>query len=343
LLNHRHSRRYLLQAASAAALPLLDSCRRAAQATRRREIKVAFVPRITVAGLYLAEEQGFFREAGLSVERVMQRRNEYLVPLLTGGTIDVGFVQVNPALLNAVTAGARIRIVAGRDVASRSCGSVGTLYGNRKFFPKGLDDLRALQGRRVAVSRTTNLEAFTLDTVLASVGLSTTDVEVIQMEQAQSVIALAEGKIDATVCNFLESRPEGLSPEIVRGPSLADFFPGMQYNFVAFGPSLLDGDSSAGVAFLTAFFRGSRVSASGKYSKSLLETLNRDLGMDPQLALQGCRSGSVLDGSIDGPSIQRLVDWSARKGFCPQRPRLSTITDTRFIEAMKTSIHGGKP
>jgi NitT/TauT family transport system substrate-binding protein len=308
-----------------------------------RELKVAFVPRITVAGLYMAEEEGFFREAGLRVTRVTQRKNEYIVPLLTGGEIDVGFAQVNPALVNAVAAGARIRIVAGRDVASRGCGSVGTLYGMHKNFPNGFGDLRVLKGKRVAISRNTNLEAFCLDAYLASVGLTLSDIQALQMEQAQSVAALVEGRIDATVCNFLEARPEGLSPEIVRGPSMADLFPGMQYNFVAFGPSLLDGDPSMGAAFLTAFFRGTQAFAAGKYSKSLMEILSRELGMDPQLAMQGCRSGSVLDGAIDRPSIQRLVDWTVRKGFCAQPPGIASLIDTRFIEAMKAGGKGGKP
>ncbi len=299
---------------------------------------MAYVPRITVAGIYLAEEQGFFREEGLRATRVMQRKNEYIVPLLTGGQIDVGFVQVTPAFVNAIAAGARIRIVAGRDVASRTCGSVGTLYGTRKNFPNGLTDLRMLKGKRVAVSRLTNLEAFCLDAFLASVGLSMSDIQLHQLEQSQAVAALVEGRIDATVNNFLESRPEGLSAEIVRGPCLADLFPGMQYNFVAFGPSLLNGDPRVGAAFLKAFYRGARAFAAGKHSASLMETLRSDLGMDPQLAMQGCRSGSVLDGAIDRPSIQRMVDWTVRKGFCPNPPAISSIVDSRFIEAMT----GGK-
>ncbi|HLG95228.1 MAG TPA: ABC transporter substrate-binding protein [Bryobacteraceae bacterium] len=330
------NRRQLVRAAAGMVLPAGIGCRRA----RTGELTVAFTPRITAAGLYLAEEQGFFRQAGLKVRRVTQRRSDYLVPLLVDGKIDVGFVQVTPTLLNAVAAGARIRLVAGRDVASRSCGSIGTLYGMRKNFPNGFGDLRVLKGRRVAVSRTTNLEGFCLDADLASAGLDMHDIQVVEMDQAQAVAALVEARIDATVCNFLESRPEGLSPEIVRGPGMADLFSGMQYNFVAFGPSLLDGDPSPGVAFLTAFYRGVRAFASGHYSTALLDILKNDLGMDPQLALQSCRSGSVLDGSIDRPSIQRVMDWAVRKGFCSKPLAISSIVDTRFVDIMNRKSEG---
>jgi len=295
---------------------------------------VAYVPRITVAGLYVAEEEGFFRQAGLNVVRVVQRRNEYLVPLLTGGQIDIGFVQVTPALINAVSSGARIRIVAGRDTATGACGSIGALYGLRRTFPHGFADLRVLKGKRVSISRPTNMESFCLDAYLTKAGLSFADVQIVNMEQSQAVTALVEGRIDAAVCNFLDTRPEGLSPEIVRGPSLADLYPGMQFNFVGFGSSLLEGDPRIGAAFLTALFRGAAAYTAGKQSKSLLELLHRELGVDPQLAAQSCKSGQLQDGVIDLPSVQRLVDWTVRKGFCAQPPTISSLIDTRFVQTM---------
>ena len=344
MLNDLISRRQVLRAApEVALLPILAACRRPATNARLHELKVAYVPRITVAGIYLAEEEGFFRDAGLSVVKLIQRKNEYLMPLLTGGEIDVGFVQVNPALINAISSGAHFRIVAGRDLATRTCGSVGTLYGTRKSFPNGFRNLRMLKGKRVALWRPTSLEAFCLDALLASAGLSLADIRVMPLDHAQTVAALVENRVDAAISNFMESFPEGLSPVIVRGPGLADLYPSMQYNFVAFGPSLLEGDVRIGTAFLTAFFRGVRVFAAGKHSKSLVETLRRELGMDPQLALQSCRSGSVLDGSIDQPSIQRMVDWSVRKGWSTQPTSIANFIDTRFIEAMNNAGKGVKP
>lgn len=323
------------------ALPPLNACRRSTHDANLRELKLAFVPRITVAGVYIAEEQGFFRDAGLKVIEVTQRRSEYIVPLLTGGAIDLGLVQIDPSLINALGSGARLRLVAGRDMALHNCGSVGTLYGMRKTFPNGFGNLRILKGKRIGVSsRSTNLESFSLDAILASAGMSYADVEVMQMEQSQSVTALVEGKIDATVANFIDSYVDALSPDIVRGPGLADLYPGMQYNFIAFGRSLLEGDPGAGVAFLTAFFRGVRAFAAGKYSDRLLQTLAREIGMDPKLAAQSCRSGSVLDGAIDVASIQRFVDWSVRKGFTSKAPAISEMIDTRFVNLMRGGGNG---
>jgi hypothetical protein len=297
---------------------------------------VAYVPRITVAALHVAEEEGFFRDAGLKITFQVQRKNEHIVSLMAGGGADVGFAQVLPALINAISAGARIRIVAGRDVASNSaCSSFGTLYGTRKAFPNGLSDLRALKGKRVSTTGRTHFLTFCLEAELASVGLTTADLHLVELEQVQAIPALIAGQIDATEASFLEARTDGLTADLVRGPSLADVFPGMQYNFIDFGAGLLDGDPRTGTAFLSAYFRGARAFAAGKIPRKFIESLGLQLGLDQELVLKGCRSSSVLDGAIDQPSIQRVLNWSVKDGFCPNPPAVSAMIDARFGEAMR--------
>ena len=327
------SRRKVLRSLSALALPVLTGCRRQASPTRLREVTVAYVPRITMSPLHLAEEEGFFRDAGLKIVFQTQRKSEHIVSLLAGGKADVGFAQVLPALINSISAGANIRVVAGRDVAlSTACSSFGTLYGNRKAFPRGLSDLRELKGKRLAVSGRAHFLAFCLDAELASVGMSTADVHLLELEQTQAIPALISGKIDATEASFMEARRESLTAELVRGPSLADVLPGMQYNFTEFGPRLLDGDPKIGTAFLSAYFRGARAFAAGRVPQKFIQSLGLEIGLDPELALKGCRSGAVLDGKIDQASIQRVLDWSVKSGFCPNAPTVAAMIDRRFTD-----------
>lgn len=329
------NRRKALRSLSALALPLLPGCRRQAAPTALREVTVAYAPRITMSPLHLAEEEGYFRDAGLKIVFQMERKNEHIVALMAGGKADVGFAQVLPALINSISSGARIRIVAGRDVAvSTTCSSFGTLYGNRKAFPHGLSDLRQLKGKQVAVSGRAHFLAFCLDAVMASAGMSIADVHLVEMEQAQSIPALIAGKIDATVASFMEARKESLTAELVRGPGLADVLPGMQYNFTEFGPRLIDGDPKVGTAFLAAYFRGARAFAAGHVPQKFVQSLGMEIGADPELVLKGCRSGAVLDGKIDQASVQRVLDWSVKNGFCPNAPTVAGMIDTRFADAL---------
>jgi len=333
-LTRNFTRRQALRSLPLLALPLVAGCHRRASALK--EVTVAYVPRITVAPLHLAEEEGFFHEAGLKIVFQAQRKNEHIVSLLAGGKADVGFAQVLPALINAISSGARIRIVAGRDAATgTTCSSFGTLYGNRKAFPNGLSDLRLLKGKRVAVSGRAHFLAFCLDAALATVGMTTADVHLVELEQTVAIPALISGQIDATEASFLEARQDSLSADLVRGPSLADVLPGMQYNFTEFGPGLLDGDPRTGTAFLTAYFRGARAFAAGRIPHKFIQSLGVQIGVDPELVLKGCRSNAILNGSIDQPSIQRVLDWSVKNGFCKNAPAAPAMIDTRFGAAAR--------
>jgi ABC-type nitrate/sulfonate/bicarbonate transport system substrate-binding protein len=332
------SRRKALQSLSTLALPLLAACRRRTSTGALREVIVAYVPRITMSPLHVAEEEGFFREAGLRIVFQMERKNEHIVSLLADGKADVGFAQVLPALINSIASGAHVRIVAGRDVAvSTSCSSFGSLYGNRKAFPHGLSDLHALKGKRVAVSGRAHFLAFCLDAALSSAGLSLADVHLLEMEQTLAIPALMAGQIDATEASFMEARQESLTADLVRGPSLADVLPGMQYNFTEFGPRFVDGDPRIGTAFLSAYFRGARAFAAGRVPQKFIRSLGLEIGVDPDLVLKGCRSGAVLDGRIDVASIQRVLDWSVKSGFCPNAPTAAAMIDTRFADAMRAA------
>ena len=334
------TRRDAVRAVAALALGSAPGCRRVAAPDSLREIKVSFVPRITVSSLFVADEQGYFRSAGLKLAPQPVRRNENLVPLLTGGALDVGFVQISPALINAIANGAHVRIVAGRDTASRTCGAMGVLYGKRKNFPNGLDDVRLLKGKRVSVSSPLQQTAFYLNALLASAGMTEADIHVVYLEQNNSVAALMSGDIDVASGSYLDSVPAMSSPDIVKGIGLADVFPGMQYNFVAFGPTLLDHDRRTGTAFLSALFQGVRAFTEGKFPRAFLESLGGQFGIDPELAVKQCRSSSVLDARIDEPSVARLVDWAVRKGFSPKRVPVADLIDTSFRDAMLAGRNG---
>jgi hypothetical protein len=49
-------------------------------------------------------------------------------------------------------------------------------------------------------------------------------------------------------------------------------------------------------------------------------------------ARKACRDIFTLDGSIDRTSLQRYVDWAARKKYCPPGLEAAQIIDTRFLD-----------
>jgi NitT/TauT family transport system substrate-binding protein len=278
-----------------------------------------------MAPVYLADELGFFRQAGLQVEIQPLSETTQMIPLLASGRLDVAFASAIPAAINAISKGALTRIVAAREIAVPGC--VHELYGNRRSFPRGLQDLRVLQGKRVSVTAPTSLSAFLLDVLLDSVSLQTRDVQLLTMRLSESVPALVAGQIDAVV----DLAMEFASAYILPGPSVAGIIPGFQYTYIHFGRSLLEGGTETGAAFLRAYLRGVREFRAGRTPRAF-EQLASSGGMDPALVRASCRARVPQDARVDVSSVQRMIDWSVKKGFVPVRVDASQVIDTRFVE-----------
>ena len=296
-----------------------------------RKVRVAVIPRLTLSPVFLAEELGFFREAGLEAEFHQLPESVQALPLLAGGELEVSFTGPSPGFINAVLKGARLRIVANRDVAVPGCATAGVIYGYRGTFPQGLSNLRLLKGKRVAVNSPAGLPAFFLDQLLESAGVTTDQVELVSMRQPDAAVALMAGKIDAVSTSTLDKDLSFISANVVRSTTLAELMPNYQYSFVAFGPALLDGDPEIGVSFLEAYLRGVKEYRSGKDPRAL-EELARATHADPAAMRAACRDSVSPTGMVDRASVQRFADWAAKKRFIPRAVDASQLIDARFIE-----------
>ena len=310
---------------------LLAACRRR-EGVAGRSLVVASLPHISMSPLYLAEEAGYFRDAGLQVAIRQMAQTSQIIPLLAGGEMEAAFVTLQSTLLNAVGKGARIKVVAGRNRAMPGCGSVSTLYGSRKLFPEGRLDMRKLAGRRIGGARPTSNQEFSLDTVLSTVGMSTADIQMMPMPEPDAFAALISGRIEAVMASYFDQDFAALSDQVVRGIGMADVAPGHQHNFIYYGPTLLDGDHNVGVAFLAAYLRAAREFVDGRTPR-WFDDFARISRMDLERARAACRNGLTPDGAIDLPSIQRFVNWAVRKKYCTKPVEPAQLIDTSFLRS----------
>ena len=294
-------------------------------------LRVAFIPRFTLAPIYLAAELGSFRQAGLEVEFIHIHQSALMPTLLAGGQIQVAMSSPTPAFINAVLKGARMRIVAARDTTTPGCANSGAIFGNRRAFPSGLRDLRALKGKRVAIHNQTGLVAFSLDQLLASAGMTRNDINPVIMGVAEAAAAVAAGKLDAVAAAELDKNLDLVSAEIVRSITLEEVLPNHQFTFVIFGADLLEGNPEAGIGFLWAYLHGVREYRAGKTPRAL-EELARAARHDLAAVRAACRESISREGRPDRASIQRFVDWAAGKGYLLRTVNASELIDTRFVE-----------
>jgi NitT/TauT family transport system substrate-binding protein len=294
-------------------------------------VRVATVPGMYSAPVHLAAERGYFSDAGLEAAIEPCGDDSQAVVLLASGQVDAALMALTPAFVNALAKQSRMRIVASRQIASASCGSVGTLYGNRSVFPRGMGDLGELKGKRIAVTGITAFTAFCLDAFLEKAGLETDSVRVTPMRPQESIAALVAGKLDAAVVSQLEYDLEARSPKVVKGISLGSIYPDFQVSFAMFGARLLDREPRTGARFLAAYLRGASAFMAGE-TPGFLDNYARQSHLDPEKIRKGCHGWFAKGGAIDAGSVNRWMDWMTRRQFCVRRLTFEELTDTRFLD-----------
>lgn len=326
-------RRTLLLSSLAPACALL-SCSRQRPRAGQTKLRVALSSQLTMSPFYTGYEAGYFRDAGFDIELTKEMPGMQSIPLLAAGKLDVGFPGLTTGLMNAVERGARIRIVAGREISLPSCNLHGRLYVRASEFPNGIQDIRQIRGRRIAVSSSTTIGLFCIDKILEHSGMSRADVEIRQMGANERLAAMKAGGVDAFLSTTADLDPMLRAFNITPGPSLADVLPGFQYSFIVFGARMLDGDVGTGAAFLRAYFRGARDFLAGK-SPAFMDEFAKSNNLDPKLVRSGCRDSFEHEGQIHFNDLQIAMDWAVSHGYVSRPVSVQSLVDTRFLDALQ--------
>lgn len=296
-------------------------------------VHVGIRPFVSTFAFYAGVEGGRFDSRGLDVQIHAFTRSRDTIAPLAAGDLDVSLTGLNPSLLSAIGQGAAIRVVAARDTVAPDCGSVGALCGRREAFPDGLDDVSALRGKTVSIQGRAILSEFYLDQHLESAGLTQDDLRVVLLRYPEASAALLSGNIDAMIYSHFEKDLAAESPDIVRGPGMADLHPSLQYNYVNFGARILNGATDVAQPFLRAYFEGVRDYRAGVTPQFALDFADKH-GMDPEAIVNACRNYVSADGVLDLESIRLFTDWCARKGYLPEPVSAEQVVDTGFLERL---------
>jgi len=329
-----HRRRFL---GSLAAGWALSGCRKA----EPHKLVVAATPYLAMAPLHLALERKYFERAGFEIQLERLSGAGQGVAPMAGGKLDVSFISVNAALVNAIIRGARIRLVAGREHTRPDCSQIGGLLYRRKSFPHGLDSgesLKQLRGKRISAAlKGTGTTSFLFEQILQGGGLTLDDVQLLSLDATAVPAALAQGLLDAALnSSSMETLPERYAAEIGHSGIAAKLFPDFQASFIVFGSRLLDGDPAIGRRFLSIYHGAVREYVRGAEPAFLTEYA-QSRKLDLAALRKSCRTNVSLDGALDLKSIQTFLDWAARRRFTDRVLKAEEIVDTRFLEAARRS------
>jgi NitT/TauT family transport system substrate-binding protein len=205
----------------------------------------------------IAEEKGYFRDAGIEADVVPYDSGAKMIPQLSAGQLDVGAGSASSGLYNAFGRGIDLKIVA--DAVRGVKGAGQSLLVSTPLLRSGaVKSIADLKGRAVAVTAEAGTEAAVLAHGLATAGLKYEDVNKVFLPFSAHAIAYQNGAIDAS----LTAEPAATAAIDLgvagRLMFVGDFYPDAESAVVLFGQKFVTERPAVGRRFMVAYLRAVR-------------------------------------------------------------------------------------
>lgn len=297
------------------------------------KVRVGVFQSISDAGIYIANEKGYFAEQNIEVELQQVPSASILTTALASGDIDVSGGSSSASIYNAIRQGIPIEIVA--DKGSTPPGHGYLAFMVRKELADQIKTAEDLRGRTIAATGygAGSTNEVVVNKLLASGGVKPSDVKIVAMSFPDVMTSLGTGSVDVGI--LIEPL---ITLAVEKGVAVVwkrtdEVYPSQQYATVLYGPGITK-RPDVGARFMTAYLQGVRYyndALTGKIPrKDLIDILTRNTtvknaalydkmvlpGLDPNGALntkamEGDMAWLLEAGRLKGPlDIKKAVNTS---------------------------------
>jgi NitT/TauT family transport system substrate-binding protein len=292
------------------------------------------------APVFIAKEQGLFRDEGLDVELKFMKSAQPVAMALAAGDLDVGATGLTAGLYNAVAQGLNATIVADKGRVWSGYRLVGLMVSN-EAWKAGVRTLADLKGRRVGVTQIGSTFHYMLGNMLEKKGLSLNDVKVTPLGGVKNMLdAVASNRIDTAFmvqpfCTTMAAKKTGhimLWVSDVMSYQIAGIF---------LSQKMIE-DRERSKAFLRAYIRACRfyydnclVKKDGRFVKgkgfdAIMGYISKYTARKPALIGEGLNYND-RNGKLMVEDIQHQIDWYRANRLISEKPLpISRIVDTRL-------------
>ncbi|HKG56551.1 MAG TPA: ABC transporter substrate-binding protein [Candidatus Limnocylindrales bacterium] len=294
-------------------------------------VGLGYIPSVQFAPFYLAQQKGYYRDAGLTVT-FQNKIDPDLVTLVGQGTLDVGLAD-GTSVIPAVSQGIPIRYVA-------------TVY--RQFpsivFAKqtsGIAKAADLKGRKIGIPGRYGSSWIMLQALLGSANLKPEDVTITEYPDFGQGAAVQQGAVDAAT-GFVNNEPVQLEVSGVKTSVLRvdDVVPLPGPGLIA-GTKTLETKRAAIAAFVAATLRAMREIASDPEAGLKATTAAvPDLSGSPDLqagVLNATVSAWKGDGdaasfgAIDQGAWTKSIEYMTKLGLVPNPVKVDALVDASLL------------
>jgi NitT/TauT family transport system substrate-binding protein len=164
-----------------------------------QKVKVAYVPIMKFATMYVAADRGLFKKYGLDVDLEKVKSGTEAIAFLTQGTVDVGGIAIVTSLWNSWNRGLDVRIIAPGGLEPMR-GSPTSLLLSKKAAAAGLKTLADLKGKKIGAPGGPGSGAeYLVSKALERANLTIRDVNFVNVGDPDIPAALESGSVDAAL------------------------------------------------------------------------------------------------------------------------------------------------
>jgi NitT/TauT family transport system substrate-binding protein len=292
------------------------------------------------AGFFIADEKGYFREQGLSVEITPFASATEIVAPLGNNQLDVGGGAPSAGLGNAIARGIPLKIVADKGSAPPGFGYAGVLIRQELWDSGAIRSVADMRGRRLGINSTAGntLEA-AMDRLLREANLSTADIELVLLPFSDQPGALANGGIDLAfpIEPFVAFSVEQGVAHLFR--RVDEFYPGQQIAVVFYGKEFAEQRPEIGRRFMLAYLRAAR-DYNDAFAKNdpakrreVVDILVRNTPVkDPAVYDKMAMPGIAPDGRVNLQSLEMDQEYYLRVGKQQQAVDYRQVVDMSFAD-----------
>lgn len=311
------------------------------------KIKVGASPVLTTAGIFLAQEMGYFKEQGLDVDiSILKSSGAQMTLLLSKGELDVGAGNLTAGLYNAINEGLEFKIVADKGHVDSKIESVALIIRKDLVDSGKYKELKDLKGLKIALTSTDgSSQQVVMDLILKKAGLGSKDIEYVKLSYPESNAALKGKVIDGVVQldpYLTMALTQGYghlvlpSNQVLKSQQSAALF---------YSPKFMKTHPSEAAKFMKAYLKGVRVYNKGlkdpEAMKEVVSHLKKHIKIeDEDLWFKLKPVGLRDDGAIDKRSIRFDLNWYKANGFLSKIPEEKKYLNTEF--ARKASLELNK-
>ena len=170
----------------------------AARADEALKAKVGVLRLSSSAPVFIAQDKGYFRDAGLEIELKFFDAAQPIAVATTSGDVDIGITAFTGGLYNLAGKGT-LKVIGGMSREKAGYPLIG-YFASNAAFANGLKTPKDLVGKRVAVTQTGSSFHYSLGLLADKYGFKLSDVKVVPLQSLSNAAAALKGEtVDAAL------------------------------------------------------------------------------------------------------------------------------------------------